>query len=119
MQTTSAGEAGTAARVKHRLGAELHGLQAVFAGAVEHAGVGQSGHDRQQGIESGVLFAMAGGAAAFELRQCALNHRRETELGFFSGTASAVTLCDLGAVTERTRGVAVIEQRQARGAQRD
>ncbi len=36
-------------------GALLHGLQTRHAGAVEHAGVGQGGHDGEQGIQSGVL----------------------------------------------------------------
>ncbi|MNY34793.1 hypothetical protein D3C86_1691610 [compost metagenome] len=91
------------------MGAELHGLQARFACAVEHAGVGQAAHDRQQGIEPGVLLAMAGSTAVFELRQRPLNHRRESQLRFFTSATSTVTLGDLCAVAERMRRVTVIE----------
>jgi hypothetical protein len=42
MQAPATGQAGAAAGVEHRLRAALHGLQALLAGAVEHAGVGQT-----------------------------------------------------------------------------
>src|SRR3546814_2126819 len=51
MQLATTAQARTATGVEHRSGAVLHGLQTRLAGAVEHAGVGQRRHDRQQGIE--------------------------------------------------------------------
>lgn len=118
MQAATSGEAGATSGIEHGLGAELHGVQALFSSAVQHAGVGQIRHDRQQRIEPGVLFAMAGGAAAFELRQRALQHRREAQLRFLTGSASAVALSDLNAVAEWTRRVTVVEQRKTRRTNR-
>ncbi|MOA48115.1 hypothetical protein D3C78_1708120 [compost metagenome] len=57
---------------------------------------------------------MAGGAAAQQLWQCTLGHRRKTQLRFFTGAASAVALGDLRTVTERTWRKTVVEQGQPR-----
>ena len=114
MQAATSGEAGATSGIEHCLGAELHGVQTLFSSAVQHAGVGQIRHDRQQRIEPGVLFAMTGGAAAQQLWQSTLSHRRKTQLRFFTGAASAVALGDLRTVTERAWSKMIVEQGQPR-----
>lgn len=63
-QAATPGETGAAAGGEHRAGAILHRGEADAAGAVQHAGIVEDAHDRQQRIEPGVLLASAAFAAA-------------------------------------------------------
>ncbi|MNF64562.1 hypothetical protein D3C84_462980 [compost metagenome] len=118
-QLAAAGEAGAAAGFEHRAGALLHGGETFEAGAPEHAGVGQGGHDRQQSIEASVLLASAHRAAACQLRQAVGDHGGEAELGFFPCAPGAVATGDLGTMAVGVWCRAVIDQRDARRAQGD
>ncbi|MNG00785.1 hypothetical protein D3C84_837340 [compost metagenome] len=118
-QLAAAGEAGAAAGIEHGAGTLLHGGQAFQAGAPEHAGIGQGGHDRQQRIEAGVLLTGPGRPAARQLRQALVDHGGEAQLGFFPSASGAIASSDLGAVAVAVGRSAVVDQGDARGAQGD
>ncbi|MNF75220.1 hypothetical protein D3C84_572790 [compost metagenome] len=85
---------------------------------MQHAGVLQLGHDRQQGVQAGVALAGAGGAAAVKLRQTVVQRAGEAGLGLGAGTADAVALAHPFAVARRLRRhMAILQPRQTRGAQ--
>ena len=114
-QTATAVEAGAAASGEHRAGTALHAAQPGHAGAVEHTGVGQLGHDRQQRIEAGVLLPCPGGSAARQLRQRLLDDCGEAQLRFLAGTMHAVEPANLRTMAVAAgRYGAVAQQGQAR-----
>lgn len=83
-QRGATGGAGATARRQNLASALLHGVQAVHAGARQHTGIAQRGHDGHQRIKARLRLAGASRPALLQLRQRQGGNMRKSALRFLA-----------------------------------